>query len=487
MLDGKDIIGQAQTGTGKTAAFGIPILEMVDPGNKKLQAIVMSPTRELAVQVSEELKSLSKYKKDIKILPIYGGQSIDRQIMALKKGVQVIIGTPGRVMDHMNRRTLKMETVKIAVLDEADEMLDMGFIEDIEEIIKNLADDRQTMLFSATMPAEIKKLASKYMKSDIKHISIVKNTMTVSKIEQYYYEVKHRDRFESLCRILDVDEPESAIIFCKTKKGVDELVEGLQARGYIVDGMHGDMNQNQRLNTLRKFKEGNLEFLVATDVAARGIDVENVTHVINYDLPQEIESYVHRIGRTGRANREGIAYTLVTPREYMTLKQIEKVTKSKIKRKEVPTIDDIFLAKYKNITGRVKETLDTEDYKRFVPLAAELDEEFNLVDVAAALMNILYNKEVSFDYTENDIGADAGFVRLFMTVGRMDRLNPKILLQFFNETARLNKEDVGDIDILEKFSFVDVSERVLDTVMKNCTGKKLCGRKVKLEVSTGRK
>ncbi|MBL4936512.1 DEAD/DEAH box helicase [Clostridium sp. YIM B02515] len=487
LLQGFDAIGQAQTGTGKTLAFGAPILSKFERSeSNKINTIILTPTRELAIQVNDEIVRIAKYSR-VRMLPVYGGQPIERQIRALKSGVDIVVGTPGRVLDLIRRGLIDLSHIKFLVLDEADEMLNMGFIDDIEEIMKNSNKERQTMLFSATMPDEIKKLTKRYLKPDNKHIAIIKNTMTVSTVSQYYYEIKQKDRFESFCRILDVDEPSSAIIFCKTKRGVDELVEAMQARGYSVEGMHGDMNQNQRLNTLRKFKEGNLEFLVATDVAARGIDVENVTHVINYDLPQEIESYVHRIGRTGRANREGIAYTLVTPREYMTLKQIEKVTKSKIKRKEVPTIDDIFLAKYKNITGRVKETLDTEDYKRFVPLAAELDEEFNLVDVAAALMNILYNKEVSFDYTENDIGADAGFVRLFMTVGRMDRLNPKILLQFFNETARLNKEDVGDIDILEKFSFVDVSERVVDNVMKNCTGKKLCGRKVKLEVSTGRK
>ncbi|ERI91663.1 putative DEAD-box ATP-dependent RNA helicase CshA [Clostridiales bacterium oral taxon 876 str. F0540] len=487
LLQGFDAIGQAQTGTGKTLAFGAPILSKFErDGNNKINTIVLTPTRELAIQVNDEIVRIAKYSR-VRTLPVYGGQPIERQIRALKSGIDIIVGTPGRVLDLIRRDIIDLSHIKFLVLDEADEMLNMGFIDDVEEILKDASKDRQTMLFSATMPEEIRRLSKRYLKSDSKHISIVKNTMTVSTVSQYYYEIKQKDRFESFCRILDVDEPASAIIFCKTKRGVDELVEAMQARGYSVEGMHGDMGQSQRLNTLRKFKEGNLEFLVATDVAARGIDVENVTHVINYDLPQEIESYVHRIGRTGRANREGIAYTLVTPREYMTLKQIEKITKSKIKRKEVPTIDDIFVAKYKNITGRVAETLQGEEYKRFVPLAAELDEEYNLVDVAAALMNILYNKEVSFDYTENDIGADAGFVRLFITVGRMDRLNPKLLLQFFNETARVNKEDVGDIDLLEKFSFVDVSERVVDSILKNCTGKKLLGRKVKIEVSKSRK
>jgi ATP-dependent RNA helicase DeaD len=487
LLEGFDAIGQAQTGTGKTLAFGAPILSKFERSeNNKIHTIILAPTRELAIQVNDELVRIAKYSR-VRMLPVYGGQPIDRQIRALKSGIDIVVGTPGRVLDLIRRDLIDLSYIKFLVLDEADEMLNMGFIEDIEEILKNASKERQTMLFSATMPDEIKKLTKRYLKPDSKHISIIKSTMTVSTVSQYYYEIKQKDRFESFCRILDVDEPASAIIFCKTKRGVDELVEAMQARGYSVEGMHGDMNQNQRMNTLRKFKEGNLEFLVATDVAARGIDVENVTHVINYDLPQEIESYVHRIGRTGRANREGIAYTLVTPREYMTLKQIEKVTKSKIKRKEIPTIDDIFQAKFKNILGRVRETLEQEEYKRFVPLATELDEEFNLVDVAAGLMNILYNKEVSFDYTENSIGAAAGRVRLFITVGRMDRLNPKMLLQFLNETAKVDREDIGDIDILEKFTFVDVSERVADTILKRCIGRKLCGRKVNVEISKPKK
>lgn len=486
LLEGYDAIGQAQTGTGKTLAFGAPILSRFVRTNNKINSIILTPTRELAIQVNDELIRIAKYAR-MKLLPVYGGQPIERQIRALKNGVDIVVGTPGRVLDLIRRNLIDLSEVRFLVLDEADEMLNMGFIEDIEEILKSTNSDRQTMLFSATMPDEIKKLSKRYMKEDRKHIAIVKNTMTVSTVSQYYYEVKQKDRFESFCRILDVDEPSSAIIFCKTKKGVDELVEAMQARGYSVEGMHGDMNQNNRLNTLRKFKEGSIEFLVATDVAARGIDVENVSHVINYDLPQDIESYVHRIGRTGRANREGIAYSIVTPREYMTLKQIEKVTKSKIKRKEIPSIDDIFHAKYKNIFARVQETLEGEDYKRFVPLAAEMDNDFNLVDVAAALMNILYNKEVSFEYTENNIGTDAGNIRLFLTVGRIDNINPKSLLQFFNETANVDKEDIGSIDILEKFSFVDVSERVVDVIMKQCTGKRLGGRRVRIEVSRPRK
>jgi len=485
LLAGNDVIGQAQTGTGKTLAFGAPILSSLVKVDGKINSIILAPTRELAIQVNDELNRIAKHT-NIRLLPVFGGQPIDRQIKALRRGIDVVVGTPGRVMDLMRRKVIDLSNIRFLVLDEADEMLNMGFIDDIEEIISKCSKERQTMLFSATMPNEIKKLAKRYMKEDTKHISIVKSEMTVSTVHQYYYEIKQKDRFESLCRILDVEEPATAIIFGKTKRGVDELVEAMQARGYNVEGMHGDMNQNQRLNTLRKFKEGNLDFLVATDVAARGIDVENVTHVINYDLPQDTESYVHRIGRTGRAMREGVAYTLVTAREYMTLKHIEKATKSKIKRKEIPTIDEIFLSKYKSILTNVKETLDKEDYKKFVPLAAELDEEFNLVDVAAALLSMVYSKEISFDYTENSIASKSNITRLFLTVGRMDRLNPKELVQFFHDTANVRKEDIGDIDILEKFSFVNVNEGAVDSIMKYCSGKTIGGRKMRIEVSNKR-
>ncbi|MHC1683546.1 MAG: DEAD/DEAH box helicase [Clostridiaceae bacterium] len=486
LLDGSDVIGQAQTGTGKTLAFGAPILSNFIRNDKKISSIILTPTRELAIQVNDELARISKYSK-AKLLPVYGGQPIDRQIRAIRNGIDVVVGTPGRVLDLIRKKVIDLNCIQFLVLDEADEMLNMGFIDDIEEIIKNCNPERQTLLFSATMPNEIKKLASRYMKDDAKHISIVKNSMTTSSVSQFYFEIKQKSRFETLCRILDVDDPTAAIIFCKTKRGVDELVESMQSRGYNVEGMHGDMNQNQRMNTLRKFKEGNLEILVATDVAARGIDVENVTHVFNYDLPQDVESYVHRIGRTGRANKEGVAYTLVTPREYMTLKQIEKSTKGKIKRKEIPTIDEIFYAKYENILDKIKDTLTEDDYKRFVPMATEMDDEYNLVDVAAALMKMIYDKEVSYDYTENSIGSSSSHVRLFLTVGRMDKINPKTLLSFFSENTRINKEDIGNIDILEKFSFADVSEKVADAIIKNCAGKKLCGRKVKIEISKSKK
>lgn len=486
LLEGYDAIGQAQTGTGKTLAFGAPILNNTRRETGKINSIILVPTRELAIQVNDELKRIAKYSR-VKVLPVYGGQPIERQISALNRGVEIIVGTPGRVLDLIRRKIIHLENIKYLVLDEADEMLNMGFIDDIEEIIGNCGKDRQTMLFSATMPKQIQNLAKRYMREETKHVSILKNTMTVATIHQYYYEIKQKDRFESLCRILDIDEPSSTIIFCKTRKGVDELVEGMQSRGYNVEGMHGDINQNQRINTLRKFKENNIEFLVATDVAARGIDVEDVSHVINYDLPQDIESYVHRIGRTGRANKEGTAYTLVTAREYMTLKQIERETKAKIRRKEIPSIDDIFMARYKSMMERIRENIQNEDYQKFVPLAAQLDDEFNLVDVAAALMNMLYNKEVSYEYTENVMsGEEPKNVRIFISCGRIDRVNPKTLLQFLNQTAGVNREEVGDISILEKFTFINVTEEASGLILKKCQGKRINDRRVRVDIAESR-
>ena len=305
ILTGKDVIGQAQTGTGKTAAFSIPVLDMVDPNKKSVQAVVLCPTRELAIQVSSEMRKLGKYKSGIKTLPVYGGQPIDRQIKSLKSGVQVVIGTPGRVIDHINRRTLKMDDVKMLVLDEADEMLDMGFREDIELILEQTPAERQTTFFSATMSKEILELTKKYQ-DDPELIKIVRKELTVPNIKQYYIETRRANKFEVFCRLIDVYNPKLSVVFCNTKRGSDELVSELQARGYFADALHGDLKQTQRDIVMDKFRQGTIDILVATDVAARGIDVDDVEMVFNYDLPQDEEYYVHRIGRTGRAGREGI-------------------------------------------------------------------------------------------------------------------------------------------------------------------------------------
>jgi ATP-dependent RNA helicase DeaD len=396
------------------------------------------------------------------------------------------VGTPGRIMDHMRRKTIKLEDVKMVVLDEADEMLNMGFIEDVEEILSHASENRQTMLFSATMPPAIKNLAKRFMKPDADHIAVKNVSMTVDKVEQYYYEIKHRDRFESLCRILDATDYSNVLIFCNTKVNVDKLTDHLKGRGYDVDSMHGDINQAQRMRVLSKFKDGAIEILVATDVAARGIDVENITHVINYDLPQDLEAYVHRIGRTGRAGRSGVALTLVTPREYMAIKRIEKVTHSKILRKEIPTVEDIFESKYSSMVNEISEELEKGEYKKFLPHVLKLDEDHNLAEVAAALMIMRYRDEVSFDYTKNKLDEGNANARVFMTVGKMDGLNPLKLLKFLQSNVKVDSRDIGDIEILEKFSFFEVRRDLVNEVIDACRGKELLGRKVAMELAEGR-
>lgn len=486
LLSGSDAIGQAQTGTGKTLAFGAPMLSIIGKPKGHVSGIVLCPTRELAVQVSDELSRLAKYTK-LKMLPVFGGAPIDRQIRALRDGVDIIVGTPGRVIDLIDRKVIKLDKINFFVLDEADEMLNMGFIEDIETILETSNTDRQTMLFSATMPKRIKILSKDYLKDDAEHIVIEKSTMTVATTEQYYFEVKHRDRFESLCRILDSLEYTNVIIFCNTKRNVDDLTEHLKNRGYKAEAMHGDIKQVLRLKTLGRFRDGSLDFLVATDVAARGIDVENISHVVNYDLPQDIESYVHRIGRTGRAGRDGIALTLVTPREYMDLKQIEKFTNSVIKRSEIPTLDEILENKLSGIMKKVDAELESGDYKKLVPQVLNLDDSYNLAEVAAALLSIYYKDEMTYDYKENKIGGNVEFQRLFMTVGKMDKLTPVKLLNFFTEQAKTHGDDIGNIDMAEKFTFVDVNKAKVQDILDNCNGKKFCGRKLAIEISDGTK
>lgn len=486
VLDGFDIIGQAQTGTGKTCAFGAPIISKINPKDSHVQAIILTPTRELAIQIFDELKRLSKYSK-VRALPIYGGQSMDKQISELKRGVSIVVGTPGRVLDHIKRKTLKLDHANFLVLDEADEMLNMGFIDDIEAIINSTNEERQTLLFSATMPRQIKKLAENYLKPDARHIQILKKSLTVSKIEQLYYEVHNNTKLETLCRILDTENPESAIIFCKTKKGVDELVASIQSKGFIIEGMHGDMKQTQRMSTLKKFKAGNLNFLAATDVAARGIDVENITHVINYDLPQDTESYVHRIGRTGRANKSGTAISLVTKKEISKLRQIERDTKAKLIKKPVPTVKDIMAAKSQNVISSIEEILKSEEnYARFLPLVENLTKNYPIEKVTAALLKDIFDREVSMDYEDNNLNVENS-VRLFISVGRIDGINVKSLLELIDNTAGVSSNYIGSVDILDKFSFVDVFESKVQYILQKTAGKKFNGRRINIEVAKGKR
>ncbi|WCN36233.1 DEAD/DEAH box helicase [Aneurinibacillus uraniidurans] len=390
-LMGKDIIGQAQTGTGKTAAFGIPILQKIDTSKESVQAIVIAPTRELAIQVSEEINRLAKYTK-IRSLPIYGGESIERQIKALKHRPQIITGTPGRLLDHIKRKTLRLHHISMAVLDEADEMLNMGFLEDIEQILKETPKEKQTLLFSATMPKPIQNLAEKFMINP-KIIKVQAKEITSQAVEQVYYEVNERDKFDVLCRLLDVENPELAVIFGRTKMRVDELSDALNKRGYLAGGLHGDLNQRQRDVVMNKFREGNIDILVATDVAARGIDVSGVTHVYNFDIPQDPESYVHRIGRTGRAGKTGIAATFVTPRKTGQIRDIEKATKVKIRRKSVPTVAEAMKSKEQIASEKMIQLIEEGHHSQFEQTATELLDRYDSVVLVSVALKLLTKEQ----------------------------------------------------------------------------------------------
>ena len=486
-LSGADLIGQAQTGTGKTAAYSLPIITKMS-NVAGIKALILAPTRELAVQVHDEIKRLSKYE-NTEVLSVYGGDSIDRQMRALRKGnVDIVVGTPGRMLDLIKRKCLHLDKVEFLVLDEADEMLNMGFIDDIEEILSHTPAERQTLLFSATMPEQIARLAKKYMKPDAKVVSIKKSSLTVSKIEQNYFMINNKHRLEALCRLLDLDNPNSAIIFCRTKRGVDELVQELQSKGYMVEGMHGDMTQVHRLTTLNKFKAGTLNLLIATDVAARGIDVDGVTHVINYDLPQDVESYVHRIGRTGRANRTGTAYSLVTPKDFSMLKQIQKVTKSAITQKPVPTAEEISGKKFKDMISEVQKTINAGELTKFIPSAIELSESHDPMSIIAALMKMKFENESVFDYSSDKLDAPKKEdVRLFFSVGKRDGLTPKVLINYIKDMTRINASTIGQIDLMENFSFVTVDESVSNKILTNCPGGKINKKKVNVEMANKRK
>jgi len=392
--EGKDIIGQAQTGTGKTAAFGIPLLEKVDPKSRKLQAIVLCPTRELAIQVAEEIRRLAKYMHGVKVLPVYGGQEIVKQIRSLKDGVQIVIGTPGRVMDHMRRKTIKTAAIHTVVLDEADEMLNMGFLEDMETILSQLPQERQTLMFSATMPQEIMDIARRFQK-DPEVVKVVKKELTVPKVTQYYYDVKPKNKVEVLCRLLDMYSPKLSIVFCNTKKQVDELVEDLQGRGYFAEGLHGDLKQSQRDKVMNGFRTGRTEILVATDVAARGIDVGNVEVVFNYDIPQDDEYYVHRIGRTGRAGKEGRAFSLVVGREVYKLREIQRYCRTKIIPQAIPSLDDITDIRMEKVLDQVTEIIEKEDLTEMIDAVSKkiLEEDYTVMDLAAAFLRMAMGDE----------------------------------------------------------------------------------------------
>ncbi len=388
MINGRDIIGQAQTGTGKTASFGIPIIQSIEPEFKALQALVLSPTRELAIQAAEEIRKFAKYIPDIRVLPVYGGQDISKQIRSLRGDVQIVVGTPGRVMDHMRRHTIDLSEVKIVVLDEADEMLDMGFREDMETILDETPKDRQTALFSATMPKPILEITSRFQKEDAVFVKIPSKELTIPLVRQYYYEVSRKNKEEAVSRLLDYYNPKRSLIFCNTKRMADELAQNLTGRGYFAEALHGDLSQMQRDRVMQGFKNGQTEILIATDVAARGLDIDDVEAVFNYDVPQDIEYYVHRIGRTGRAGKKGRSFTLVVGREVLKIRDIERYCKTTIEARTIPSSADVKNSKSEKILERMIGIVSDEDLSETIMMVERKlnDEDFTALELAAAFL-----------------------------------------------------------------------------------------------------
>ena len=489
IMEGRDVIGQAQTGTGKTAAFGIPALEMIDHEVRRLQAVILCPTRELAIQVAEEMKKLGKYKRGIEILPIYGGQPIERQLKVLKKGVQIIIGTPGRVMDHLERRTLKMDGVKMVILDEADEMLDMGFRDDIETILKQVPKQRQTVLFSATMPRAILELTKRYQTNPQMIKLVHHKEMTIPKIEQFYFEVREQAKAEVFSRLIDTYNLKLSLVFCNTKRRVDELVETLQARGYLAEGLHGDMNQHQRDRVMGRFRKGAVEILVATDVAARGIDVEDIEAVFNYDVPQDEEYYIHRIGRTGRAGRAGRAFTFVVGRDVYKMKDIQKYTGAKIISQKVPTISDVEEVKTNLLLEKVKGAIDGGHLGKYINWVERmLGADYTSLDVAAALLKIAMDEkgkeELAQDRDFRETGAESGMARLFINIGSNQRVQAKDILGSIAGETGIPGKSIGAIDIFDNYTFVEVAKESVKDVQRVMKDVKIKGRRINIELAS---
>lgn len=492
LLTGRDAVGQAQTGTGKTAAFGLPLLERTTEA-RGVQALVLCPTRELAIQVSEELSKLGVYRR-ISILPIYGGQPIERQIRALAKGAQVVVGTPGRVIDHLQRGTLRLDGTRMVVLDEADEMLDMGFREDIELILSQSPADCQKVLFSATMPQPIRDLSKRFLREP-EMLTIAHKMLTVPAIEQVYYEVRPYQKMDALCRVLDSEGFRKALVFCATKRNVDEITVHLQQRGYQADGLHGDLNQTQRDRVMGRFRTDGLEILVATDVAARGIDVDDVDAVINYDIPHDVEGYVHRIGRTGRAGRVGRAFTFVTVREQYKIREITRYTKARITLGQLPTLRDVHNIRTSKLLEEVRGTLAEGALDRWRLLVEDFQAEHfpegegGARDMAAALLKLLMQRDFGAQEAVSEIdplapaprpAGDEGqknreprprrreggpMSRLHLSVGRTHGVTPRALVGAITGESGIAGRDIGAIDIRNAFSVVEVSAGLAEGVL----------------------
>lgn len=476
ILTGADVIGLAQTGTGKTAAFAIPVIEKIDVNIDKIQAVILCPTRELAIQVSEEIMKFAKYKKKLKVLPVYGGQPIDRQLGSLKRGVHIVIATPGRLVDHIDRGSIKLDNIHTTVLDEADEMLNMGFRDDLEYILKEVPKTRQTILFSATMSNPIMELTKRYQKNP-QVIRVSHKEVSAPSIEQYYVELRENMKLDVLTRFLDLQNVRLSLIFCNTKRQVDELLTHLQARGYSVDALHGDLKQTQRDKVMDRFRKGVIEVLIATDVAARGIDVDDIEAVFNYDMPQDEEYYVHRIGRTGRAGKFGKAFTFVTGKDSYKFREIQKYTKSKVVKVAIPTYDDVEDQKINHLLEDVRETIMDGGLAKYSKRIEEFaGSEFSLEDISAALLKMFIlpeenaNQNTQANSEFANTGGAPGMVRLYLNVGRQHRVGVKDVVGAIAGESGIPGKAIGTIDLGDKFTFVEVpteyARQVLDKMKK---------------------
>jgi ATP-dependent RNA helicase DeaD len=490
LMAGRDLIGQAQTGTGKTAAFALPLIQKVDPKRADTQALVMAPTRELAVQVAGGIHDLAKYT-GARVVPVYGGQPIDRQFRALKGGAQIVVGTPGRLLDHLRRGSLTLEKVTFCVLDEADEMLALGFLEDMETILAELPEERQLAFFSATMPPRIADLTKRFLRNPAQ-VSIEMRKRTVETTNQAYYEVPPGKKLEALARVLDMESPGPTIIFCRTRKETADLAEALRLRGYSAEALHGEMGQADRDRVLRRFREGLDDLLIATDVAARGLDIETVTHVINYDIPWDVEQYIHRIGRTGRAGRSGDALTLVEPKERRQLKAIERLIGAPIKPARIPTMADIAARRRDLFRESLREALEAGDYESQLAAVEELAGEYAPAAIAAAALQMLWKNQHGAqpggEAEAEEIAADAlqpepGMTRIFIGLGRQGGLRPGDLVGAIANEAGLQGRSIGTIDILDHTAFVEVPKAEAQNVVQALRRTKLRGRKVKVQIA----
>jgi ATP-dependent RNA helicase DeaD len=494
IIDGFDVIGQAQTGTGKTMAFALGMLTNLDYSNKFVKTLVLTPTRELAIQVSSEITKLSKYT-NLKVAAVYGSASMSDQINALKNGVDIVVGTPGRVLDLIRRNCLKLNNLQFFILDEADEMLNMGFKEDLEEIFEATKKDKQVLLFSATMPKTILSMAKKYMSETYEEVSVIEDIKTAQNIKQYYYIVNEKDRVEAMCRIMDKVNPKRSMVFCKTKRNVDELYSKLLDRGFSVDIIHGDITQSQRITTLERFKKGAFNYLLATDVASRGIHVDDIELVVNYNLPQDNESYVHRIGRTGRAGKHGMAVTFVTPKEEKIMYSIEKHINTKIAIDKLPTYEEIINNKYQILIEELNNKKGDINNSKFKDHINNMNED-ELKQICAFFFDKELNKKIGSDFrkditvsSNNDKrdrqrsnnNNNSNSPRFFLTIGRMDNVEKKMLLDELEAKGNLPKGVISNVEIMTKFTFLNVDKKYADTFMRKCNRITINGRKINIE------